>query len=610
MADVWLGKGANGSLAAIKLLKSTSGEAVRQLFEREQRAVLRLQHPNLVPVFDVGDEYIVSAYIEGSDLRHRMRSPISVAEAIDITCAIASALAFAHDEGVVHCDVKPANILLDEKGTPFLADFGIARFHDDPDPKESGQVLGTPAYMAPEQKRGEPTSKADQFSLAKTLLVMLGGNTRLKAADAIDCLPSEYEALMPVLRRALADDPESRYPDVAALSTALRQIDAKDTKTTTRLANIIRDSSVFEWASGHHALQRFGDHILRADYRLSDLVELGLLDASAVEAFYEATGCADYAWSVYARDERLGSIEEPAAFARAKQSVVLLHGLFTTGDLWQDVAVGIARDNGMMVALAPDLPGFGKSKLGGKLPPGTLEPAGLVRTMNLWLELIGIDDTPTAVVGHSYSAAALMCARESQLGKGVHRICITPAFFFFHWRLRLRARLDALLAGFAFALPRSLSWRIARFFFRRDPSLEQTRIEVRDDMARSAIDLGGSRVAKLFWALAGARPAPSEELSRCTVVTTPNDPLVSTEHAEESIATAGLPESQWYRLVYGGHFPQLVDDEHPEWGARNVHELVSLVDGVLDRAPTTSRKKKSRSVTPIGSEDDTALLTR
>jgi hypothetical protein len=137
-------------------------------------------------------------------------------------------------------------------------------------------------------------------------------------------------------------------------------------------------------------------------------------------------------------------------------------------------------------------------------------------------------------------------------------------------------------------------------------------MEVRDSMARSAIELGGGRVAKLFWALAGARPAPPEELSRCTVVTTPNDPLVTAEHAEESIATAGLPESQWYRLVYGGHFPQLVDDEHPEWGARNVHELVSLVDGVLDRAPTTSRKKsKPRSgATPVGSEDDTALLTR
>jgi pimeloyl-ACP methyl ester carboxylesterase len=509
--------------------------------------------------------------------------------------------------------VKPANILLDGEGTPFLADFGIARFADEPAPKEAGQVLGTPAYMAPEQKRGEPTTKADQFSLAKTLLVMLGGATRLKPADAIECLPSQYEALTPVLRRALSDDPEARYPDVAALALALRGIDVKDTKTTTRLAPIIRDSSTFEWVSGHHRMQRFGEHIVRVDYKLSDLVELGLLEPAKVEAFYAATGCADYAWSLYARDEHLGPIDEPAALARARQSVVLLHGLFTNRELWQDVAVGIARDNARMVALVPDVGGFGESKLGRKLPPKALHPAGLVRTMKAWLTLIGVDDTPTAVVGHSYSAAALMCARESELGEGVHRICITPAFFFFSWVLRMRARFDAILAGIAFAMPRSVAWRIARFFFRREPSLAQTDIRVRDAMARSAVELGGNRVARLFWLLAGARPAPAEELERCIVVTTPNDPLVTAEHAEKSIATAGVPESQWYRLVYGGHFPQLLDDDHPEWGARNVHELVSLVDGVLDRAPSTTGKKsskKSTAETASNSEDETALLTR
>ncbi|MBW2463798.1 MAG: serine/threonine protein kinase, partial [Deltaproteobacteria bacterium] len=78
MADVWLGRGDNGSLAAVKLLRASSGETMRELFVREQRAVLSLQHPHLVPVFDVGDDYIAGAYIDGADLRHRMRSPISV----------------------------------------------------------------------------------------------------------------------------------------------------------------------------------------------------------------------------------------------------------------------------------------------------------------------------------------------------------------------------------------------------------------------------------------------------------------------------------------------------------------------------------------------------
>ena len=92
--------------------------------------MLRLQHPNLVPVFDVGDQYIASAYIEGADLRHRMRSPITVAEAVDITCAIASPLSFAHAEGVVHCDVKPANILVDHNGTPVLADHSSTEWQE------------------------------------------------------------------------------------------------------------------------------------------------------------------------------------------------------------------------------------------------------------------------------------------------------------------------------------------------------------------------------------------------------------------------------------------------------------------------------------------------
>lgn len=83
MAQVWLGRSElNASLAAIKMLSPTVSEHVRELFMREHRAVLRLRHPNIVPVFDVGDDYLVTAYVEGIDLRRRMRSPISVGEAL------------------------------------------------------------------------------------------------------------------------------------------------------------------------------------------------------------------------------------------------------------------------------------------------------------------------------------------------------------------------------------------------------------------------------------------------------------------------------------------------------------------------------------------------
>ena len=608
MAEVWLGRGDNGSLAALKLLRASSGETMRQLFEREQRAVLSLQHPHLVPVFDVGDDYIAGAYIEGADLRHRMRSPISVAEAVDITCSIASALSLAHAEGVVHCDVKPENILLDHSGTPFLADFGIARFTDEQGTDQEKRVLGTPAFMAPEQKEGEPTAKSDQYSLAKTFLAMLGGDSMMHPARAILGLPPKlFDAFGTVLSRSLAAEPDERFPDVAAMAAALREIDVVDTEAATRLAPVLRDTSRFRWAAEHRSLQRFGEHIVRAEYRLSDLAAAGVLDDSAIEAFRAATGYDDFSWSLYARDERLGPVEDPLALARAKQTIVLLHGLFSSGDLWQDVAVGIARDNGLAAALVPDVIGFGQSRFGKSVPRGVLDPVGLVRTMNAWLELIGMDGTPTVVMGHSYSASALMCARESDLGPDVHRICITPALFFYRWHLRLKARFDGVMAAIAFSLPSRVRWWLARFLFRRDPSLARTHLGVRDDMARSAIRLGAFRVARLFWGVAGARPASPEELGACTVVTTPDDPLVSLELAKSSITAAGIPDSQWYRLVYGGHFPQLVDDDHPEWGARNVHELVSLVDGVLDRAHTTARRQGSKQTPPT--TGDTSVPT-
>lgn len=595
MADVWLGQSANGSLAAVKLLRASSAAIAKILFEREKRVLLRLQHPNLVPIFDVGDQYIISAYIEGADLRHRMRAPIPVAEAVNIVCEVASALSTVHEAGVVHCDVKPANILLDHEGSPFLADFGIATFVDDvPNTDTTKLVRGTPAYMAPEQKHGISTPKSDQYSLAKTLLIMLGGMDQLTVDEAIYALPPAYEALRVILLKALSQEPAKRYDSVALMAAALKECKLEDTETATRLAPLRRGTENYSWVQGHHKIHRFGEHIYRADYRLSDLEEAGLLDAESIAAFREETGCTDFGWSMYARDERLGPINAPAALGRARQSVVFLHGLFTDREVWKDVAIGISRANGMAVALTPDIPGFGESTLGKQIPQDALSLRGVVHAMNAWLKLLAIVNTSTAVVGHSYSAAALMCAREAELAQGVHTICLTPAFFYYSWRLRLKTRLDAIMSTILFTMPRWVAGGIARFMFRRDPSLKQISDQSCDAMAESALRLGGRRVGRLFGGVSKARPAPPQELRHCTVVTTPDDPLVSAELSARSIVNAGIPESQWYRLIYGGHFPHLVDEAHPEWGARNVHELVSLVDAVLDKARAESSLKELR----------------
>tara|TARA_R110002096_G_scaffold171490_4_gene344486 strand:- start:112759 stop:113220 length:462 start_codon:yes stop_codon:yes gene_type:complete len=128
-------------------------------------------------------------------------------------------------------------------------------------------------------------------------------------------------------------------------------------------------------------------------------------------------------------------------------------------------------------------------------------------------------------------------------------------------------------------------------------------------MAESALQLGGVRVARLFASSANLRPAAPHDLRRCTVVTTPDDPLVPVDVTEQSILSAGIPDAQWYRLIYGGHFPQLVDEDHPEWGARNVHELVSLIDSVLDKARATKSgsEKKPTSSDQINTEATSSL---
>lgn len=606
MAEVWLGRHqTSNGLAAIKILKPSAAAELADLFDNEQRAVLRLRHPNIVPIFDVGSDYIAAAYIEGVDLRHRMRSPMAPAEAIAIACAIGSALAAAHAQRVVHCDVKPANVLLDQTGTPFLADFGIARILDGSVIDDS-PTAGTPAYMSPEQRDGRATSASDQYSLARTLLAMLAGRSLpIEPTHALLLLPEVLvDRLGPTLARAMSVAPAERFPTMDAFVDALRTAHVDDTRATSMLAPLTRSPARFAWATKPVKIERIGESIVRADYLLSTLEAAGLVAPTAARAFRQKTGYADFGWAVYARSERLGPLTEPEALARCSETVVLMHGLFTSREVWRDVAIGIARDNGLAAALTPDIGGFGASVFAPDAPSGTCSADALVSTLAEWLTLIGLDGTPTVVLGHSYSAATLMCARDAQLSPGVHRICVTPTFFFHRWTLRTWVRVNAVMAFVASLFPRAMWSVVVRFMFRRDASLAKISVTARGEMAAAAIRLGVRRLGHLFWSIARARPAPPDELARCTVVTTPDDPLVPESLAEASIAATGIPASQWYRLVYGSHFPQLVDEEHPEWGARNVHELVSVVDSVLDMTRTTG---KARPVADSESSDAATL---
>src|ERR671932_760844 len=149
-------------------------------FRREGRTAARLSHPNIVQVYDAGEDeldgrkvsYIVMEYVPGGDLKALIdeKGPLSEKELARIGADVASGLAHAHRRGIVHRDIKPQNILIDDYGRPKLADFGIARALGATQDTRTGSYLGTASYSSPEQLRGEEiTTKSDVYSLGCTL---------------------------------------------------------------------------------------------------------------------------------------------------------------------------------------------------------------------------------------------------------------------------------------------------------------------------------------------------------------------------------------------------------------------------------------------------------
>ena len=188
MAEVWLAEDQRlGRWVAVKVLRDgvTAGneDDLAHNFEREARVVARLQHPNIVGVYDAGRvdgrQYIVMEYIHGYSLRQILdaQGRLDQADAVRYGQQIASALQYAHEQGVVHCDIKPENILITEEGVPKLADFGVAEtISRTLSPSEARAILGTIAYLAPEVLQGAPANpRSDVYSLAMTLYEAVAG---------------------------------------------------------------------------------------------------------------------------------------------------------------------------------------------------------------------------------------------------------------------------------------------------------------------------------------------------------------------------------------------------------------------------------------------------
>ncbi|MFG3504892.1 protein kinase [Streptomyces sp. NPDC047821] len=221
---------------AVKVFRPDGAADTEERFDSEGRLLAQLQHSGLITVYDCGRDdgtpYLVMELVKGTTLRRRIAAaPLAPAEACRIGAALASALAHVHEAGVVHRDVKPANILLDEAGAPHLADFGISRLLGTATQTDPGALVGTAAYMAPEQVLGRGAGPAaDVYSLGLVLIESIKGELEydgapLEAAIArlhrSPVLPPDIPAALVGLLEAMTDTDESRRPDARACERAL-----------------------------------------------------------------------------------------------------------------------------------------------------------------------------------------------------------------------------------------------------------------------------------------------------------------------------------------------------------------------------------------------------
>ena len=245
MATVYLAEQRSlGRQVVLKILDTSAGitaETVER-FLNEGRIIASLNHPHIITIYDIGqagDQIFISMeYVEGGDLKDRLLSKVfAPIEAIEIVEKVAAGLVAAHDNGIVHRDVKPGNILFRRDGTPLLSDFGIAkRLSNDFDLTSTGMFVGSPNYMAPEQSESGPIDgRADIYSLGVILYEMLTGSRTYVADSVIDVilmhkkapvpkLPSGLEQYQALLNLMMAKARKDRFRDTRSLIHFIAQM--------------------------------------------------------------------------------------------------------------------------------------------------------------------------------------------------------------------------------------------------------------------------------------------------------------------------------------------------------------------------------------------------
>lgn len=272
-----------GRTVAIKLIRADilDGEDRAEFvarFRREAQAAGRCVHPNIVVIYDFalhdGNPFLVMEFVEGASLGQvlRQRGSLPPAEAVAVALQVLAALGCAHAVGVVHRDVKPANILLLPDRRVKMTDFGIARF-DTSDLTQHGTMIGTLSYMSPEQCMGEDVdARSDLFSAASVLYEMLSGSRaftggssaeltyRLMNEDPPDIV-GLADGLAAVLRRALAKAPAQRFGSAQDLADALRATQAVPDTARTVVSSAVRTGGRITAAETERAERALAEYL-------------------------------------------------------------------------------------------------------------------------------------------------------------------------------------------------------------------------------------------------------------------------------------------------------------------------------------------------------------
>ena len=287
---------------AVKLLprEMLHDPQFRVRFEREAKTIAMLEHPAIVPVYDFGEDdgqpYFVMRYMSGGSLSDRIKKgPISLQESAIIMERLSPALDDAHSKGIIHRDLKPGNILFDKRGDAYISDFGIAKLTDSGSTVTGNAIIGTPAYMSPEQAQGETIDgRADIYALGIILFEMLSGRQPFEADTPMGVVlkqitepikhiravnPDLPDSIEKVIEKALAKKRDERFASSADLSAALTEVAREDKPDLPSATHIVKSLPI---GMGDQTLVQGSPPLIQKKKRPSIWIGLGIFGFLAI----------------------------------------------------------------------------------------------------------------------------------------------------------------------------------------------------------------------------------------------------------------------------------------------------------------------------------------